>query len=248
LSDRVASLAAFEGEGRMTTWEQLGESRFILREHNCPILKVVEKFDHPCRCEIDLLRQTLRQRSNALATSPMGTSLACTKSRRSTAAPLQNKAQSRSKSKGAGRDTTARFSDRPRHRRPDIPKIQAQGGENEFRGCSSSRVDRRVNHVGSVGLGSGAECHARAGLAPTSATHSRLQRSGPIYDCAYIPVYNKRRLSIAKTLKSDVLKGTYCGKLRLPLARWEDPLMADQAVTTAGRNHTAIAEVSAAKA
>jgi predicted ArsR family transcriptional regulator len=60
LSDRVASLARLlEGEGRMTTWEQLDDGRFILREHNCPILKVAREFDHPCRCEIDLLRDTL---------------------------------------------------------------------------------------------------------------------------------------------------------------------------------------------
>ena len=60
LSDRVASLARLlEGEGRMTTWEQLDDGRFILREHNCPILKVAQQFDHPCRCEIDLLRETL---------------------------------------------------------------------------------------------------------------------------------------------------------------------------------------------
>jgi predicted ArsR family transcriptional regulator len=60
LSDRVASLARLlEGEGRMTTWEQLDDGRFILREHNCPILKVAQQFDHPCRCEIDLLREIL---------------------------------------------------------------------------------------------------------------------------------------------------------------------------------------------
>jgi predicted ArsR family transcriptional regulator len=43
----------------MTTWEQLDDGRFILREHNCPILKVAQQFDHPCRCEIDLLREIL---------------------------------------------------------------------------------------------------------------------------------------------------------------------------------------------
>ena len=77
LSDRVASLARLlEGEGRMTTWEQLGESRFILREHNCPILKVAEKFDHPCRCEIDLLRQTLKAKVKRIGHIPDG-DIAC---------------------------------------------------------------------------------------------------------------------------------------------------------------------------
>lgn len=61
LSERVASLARLlESEGRMTTWEQLDENRFILREHNCPIHKVAEKFDHPCQSEIALLREILQ--------------------------------------------------------------------------------------------------------------------------------------------------------------------------------------------
>lgn len=61
LSERVASLARLlESEGRMTTWEKLDDSRFILREHNCPILRVAEKFDQPCRCEISLFREVLQ--------------------------------------------------------------------------------------------------------------------------------------------------------------------------------------------
>lgn len=77
LRDRVASLARLlEGEGRMTTWEQLDDGRFILREHNCPILKVAEKFDHPCRCEIDLLRETLQARVERVGHIPDG-DIAC---------------------------------------------------------------------------------------------------------------------------------------------------------------------------
>jgi predicted ArsR family transcriptional regulator len=61
LSDRVASLARLmESEGRMTTWQQLDENRFILREHNCPFYRLTEKLDYPCRCEISLLRETLK--------------------------------------------------------------------------------------------------------------------------------------------------------------------------------------------
>jgi predicted ArsR family transcriptional regulator len=61
LSERVASLARLlESEGRMTTWEQLEEGRFILREHNCPIYKIAAKFDHPCRSEMNLLREILQ--------------------------------------------------------------------------------------------------------------------------------------------------------------------------------------------
>ena len=77
LSDRVASLARLlEGEGRMTTWEQLEDGRFILREHNCPILQVAEKFDHPCRCEIDLLRDILQAKVKRIGHIPDG-DIAC---------------------------------------------------------------------------------------------------------------------------------------------------------------------------
>jgi predicted ArsR family transcriptional regulator len=77
LSDRVASLARLlEGEGRMTTWEQLDDGRFILREHNCPILRVAERFDHPCRCEIDLLRDILQARVKRVGHIPDG-DIAC---------------------------------------------------------------------------------------------------------------------------------------------------------------------------
>ena len=77
LSDRVASLARLlEGEGRMTTWEQLGEGHFVLREHNCPILKVAQQFDHPCRCEIDLLRDSLQAKVKRVGHIPDG-DIAC---------------------------------------------------------------------------------------------------------------------------------------------------------------------------
>jgi predicted ArsR family transcriptional regulator len=61
LTDRVASLARLmESEGRLTTWQQLDEERFILREHNCPFHRLAGEFDHPCRCEISLLQETLK--------------------------------------------------------------------------------------------------------------------------------------------------------------------------------------------
>jgi predicted ArsR family transcriptional regulator len=77
LSERVASLAQLlESEGRMTTWEQLDEDRFLLREHNCPILKVAEKFDHPCRCEVALLRDILKAKIKRVGHIPDG-DIAC---------------------------------------------------------------------------------------------------------------------------------------------------------------------------
>jgi predicted ArsR family transcriptional regulator len=60
LSERVASLARLlESEGRLATWQQWGEDHYVLREHNCPFLKLVKKFDYPCQREIALLEQIL---------------------------------------------------------------------------------------------------------------------------------------------------------------------------------------------
>lgn len=61
LPDRVACLARLmESEGRMATWQQLNEDRFILREHNCPFNRFDGDFDYPCQWEMDLLGQTLQ--------------------------------------------------------------------------------------------------------------------------------------------------------------------------------------------
>ncbi len=77
LSERVASLARLlEGEGRMTTWEQLDEERFILREHNCPILQIAQRFDQPCRCEVILFRETLQAQIKRVNHIPDG-DIAC---------------------------------------------------------------------------------------------------------------------------------------------------------------------------
>lgn len=77
LSDRVASLARLlESEGRMTTWEQQGENRFILREHNCPILRVAERYDQPCQCEISLFKEILQAQVRRVGHIPEG-DIAC---------------------------------------------------------------------------------------------------------------------------------------------------------------------------
>jgi predicted ArsR family transcriptional regulator len=60
LTDRIAAIARLmEDEGRMTTWQQLGQDHFVLREHNCPFLNMDAGFDYPCRCEASLLRESL---------------------------------------------------------------------------------------------------------------------------------------------------------------------------------------------
>ncbi len=61
LTDRVACLARLmESEGRMATWQQLNENRFVLREHNCPFHRLNGDFDYPCRWEMALLQETLK--------------------------------------------------------------------------------------------------------------------------------------------------------------------------------------------
>lgn len=61
LTDRVACLARLmESEGRITTWQQLDENYFILREHNCPFHRLNRTFDHPCHREVSLLQKTLK--------------------------------------------------------------------------------------------------------------------------------------------------------------------------------------------
>lgn len=61
LTDRVACLARLmESEGRITTWQQVNETRFILRQHNCPFYRLNGRFDPPCRREISLLQKTLK--------------------------------------------------------------------------------------------------------------------------------------------------------------------------------------------
>jgi predicted ArsR family transcriptional regulator len=77
LSERIASLARLlESEGRMTTWQQLDKGRYILREHNCPILQVAEQFDHPCRCEVALFREILNAQVKRIGHIPEG-DIAC---------------------------------------------------------------------------------------------------------------------------------------------------------------------------
>jgi predicted ArsR family transcriptional regulator len=60
LTDRVACLARLmESEGRITTWQQVDENCYILREHNCPFHRLNGNFDLPCRREVSLLQKTL---------------------------------------------------------------------------------------------------------------------------------------------------------------------------------------------
>jgi predicted ArsR family transcriptional regulator len=61
LTDRVACLARLmESEGRITTWQQVSDECFILREHNCPFHRFNGGFDYACHKEQSLLEKTLQ--------------------------------------------------------------------------------------------------------------------------------------------------------------------------------------------
>lgn len=61
LTDRVASLARLmESEGRITTWQQMSDQCFVLREHNCPFHRFNGGFDYACHREQSLLEKALQ--------------------------------------------------------------------------------------------------------------------------------------------------------------------------------------------
>jgi predicted ArsR family transcriptional regulator len=73
LTDRVACLARLmESEGRITTWQQLRDNRFILREHNCAYDRLNGKSEYACQCEVSLLRATLKANVRRVGHIPDG--------------------------------------------------------------------------------------------------------------------------------------------------------------------------------
>jgi predicted ArsR family transcriptional regulator len=61
LSERVAALAQLlEQEGRLTTWQQLEDGHYILREHNCPFASFSGNGHQPCQYEKALYEEMLQ--------------------------------------------------------------------------------------------------------------------------------------------------------------------------------------------
>jgi predicted ArsR family transcriptional regulator len=61
LSERVAALSQLlEQEGRLTTWQQVDEGHYILREHNCPFARFAENGNRPCQFETTLYEDMLK--------------------------------------------------------------------------------------------------------------------------------------------------------------------------------------------
>jgi len=60
LKERVQQLALLrEAEGYMATWEQIDDNTFLLRQHNCPILKVAQWCRATCAEATSTLGQLL---------------------------------------------------------------------------------------------------------------------------------------------------------------------------------------------
>jgi len=71
LRERVAVLADIQNaNGYMVEWEARGDGRFVLKEFNCPIAQVAQKYEFACQCELQLfesLLQTRVERTECLA-------------------------------------------------------------------------------------------------------------------------------------------------------------------------------------
>lgn len=59
-AERVAELArVLDEDGYLADFEQTGDGLFRIREHNCAILAVAQRYGHACATEISFLRQVL---------------------------------------------------------------------------------------------------------------------------------------------------------------------------------------------
>ncbi|GGH26022.1 helix-turn-helix transcriptional regulator [Paenibacillus segetis] len=58
--DKVRRLAEIQNDnGYMTELESSGENEFILKEHNCPISQIADRYNHACECELNLFESLL---------------------------------------------------------------------------------------------------------------------------------------------------------------------------------------------
>lgn len=58
--DKVSLLARLQNEnGYMAEWERRADGEYVLIEHNCPISQIANKYDHACKCELQLFEELL---------------------------------------------------------------------------------------------------------------------------------------------------------------------------------------------
>ncbi|WHX47617.1 transcriptional regulator [Paenibacillus woosongensis] len=70
-ADKVKKLAQIQNEnGYMTECEQNDDGDFVLKEHNCPISQIANRYNHACDCELSLFKSLLNtevERTECLA-------------------------------------------------------------------------------------------------------------------------------------------------------------------------------------
>ncbi|CAM2848603.1 metalloregulator ArsR/SmtB family transcription factor [Paenibacillus sediminis] len=60
LHEKVTILAEIQQEnGYMVELEEYNEGQFVLKEHNCPILKIAGQYNQACQCELQLFQSLL---------------------------------------------------------------------------------------------------------------------------------------------------------------------------------------------
>jgi len=71
LEDRVAALAQIQNDnGYMVDYQKVADEEYVLEELNCPISQVANRYQHACRCELDLFQSLLEadvERTECLA-------------------------------------------------------------------------------------------------------------------------------------------------------------------------------------
>ena len=71
LAERVAALTEIQKEnGYMAECEGSGDGKYIIKEHNCPISQIADRYEQACSCELELFSSLLRakvERTECLA-------------------------------------------------------------------------------------------------------------------------------------------------------------------------------------
>lgn len=71
LADRVRTLTDIQNDnGYMAECEQTGDGKYIIKEHNCPISQIANRYNQACSCELALFSSLLQakvERTECLA-------------------------------------------------------------------------------------------------------------------------------------------------------------------------------------
>lgn len=71
LGERVRTLTDIQNEnGYMAECEQTGEGQYVIKEHNCPISRIADRYNQACSCELELFSSLLQakvERTECLA-------------------------------------------------------------------------------------------------------------------------------------------------------------------------------------